>query len=72
MQAGSNDTWKSLERHELRTYSSRQNIEQTEAAKAATLTNEPVMPPTGIDPLRWKAMVKSMKDAIENDLENGI
>jgi hypothetical protein len=72
MQAGSSNIWKSLERHELRAYSSRQNIEQTEAAIGAAMSSEPVMPPEGIDPLRWAAMVKSMRDAIANNCEEQI
>lgn len=43
---------------------------QVEAAIGAAMSEEPHMPPEGIDPLRWAAMVKSVRNAIaDNNLD---
>lgn len=45
---------------------------QLEAVCAAILSDEPTMPPAGIHPSRFAAMVKSLKNAIEDGDENQV
>lgn len=48
--------------------------EQLEAANSALLSDNPfeVMPPDGIDPLRWRSMLKSLQNAIKDGNEDQI
>ncbi len=64
--------WKNLDRYQLRCHAEQEHKLQIEAASGAALSNEPVMPPEGIDPLRWKAMVNSLKIALNDGNEDQI
>jgi hypothetical protein len=57
-------SFESTDKYAMRQYAARQHSEQKGDAFVAAESNDPVPPPNNINPLRWKAMVKSMKNAI--------
>jgi hypothetical protein len=61
-----------LNPHDLRLKARIERKMQLQRAYGAVMSPEPVMPPDGINPLRWKVMVQSLKNAIEDGDEGQV